>query len=212
MDRRPYWQASSGDPQRSRRIERMTVALTRLRQIDDAYVIFEARSRPDRYIQFANRRGGSAADHAEISVAAPLPVLASAVPVGTSGRAPTLVPSDQEPRWISVGPFYGEPDHEPLLMEVSSGLWPGSDPRSLAHDETVVAGFDAIGLRLGGGPHTCLNFCRGSLTEPSEILALLCEDILVEILRAEPTYELVVTQGRFSRTNQRAVPNLPGAI
>ena len=114
MDRRPYWQASSGDPHRSRRIERMTVALTRLRQIDDAYVIFEARSRPDRYIQFANRRGGSAADHAEISVAAPLPVLASAVPVGTSGRAPTLVPSDQEPRWISVGPFYGEPDHEPL--------------------------------------------------------------------------------------------------
>ena len=56
MDRRPYWQASSGDPHRSRRIERMTVALTRLRQIDDAYVIFEARSRPDRYIQFANRR------------------------------------------------------------------------------------------------------------------------------------------------------------
>jgi len=43
----------------------------------------------------------------------------------------------------------------------------------LGADETVVARLASIGLILGGGSHTCLNFCRDAVTEPSDVLAPL---------------------------------------
>jgi hypothetical protein len=82
-------------------------------------------------------------------------------------------------------------------MEVGSGLWPKSSAHGLAADDTVVAKLAAMGLHLGGGRHTCMNFCRDDVTEPSDILAALSEEIMVEIVHARATYRLTINRGHL---------------
>ncbi len=198
MGNQPFWQRSTRDHRSARRIERMTAALLWLRRVERSYIIFGDTARPDRYVQFANDLDGSPFDAVATGVASPLPALVAAA-VGGPGDQPgfiaTTVPNTGA--WVESGRYYGEPDHEALLMEVGSGDWPRSSRRGLADDETVVANLAALGLRLGGGRHVCRNFCRDNVTEPSDILATLSEESMVEIVHAQPGYRLTLTRGHF---------------
>jgi hypothetical protein len=198
MDNRPLWQPLRRSDGSTQRIDQMTAALLWLRRSENSFVVFGDADRADRYAQFAIDMGALEEDASLAAVSVPVPVLVAAAvggPADNVGFAVSVV--DGPPPWATGGGYFGEPDHEPLVMEVGSGLWPRSNPRGLADDETVVANLAALGLRLGGGRHTCLNFCRDGVTEPSDILAALCEEIMVEVVHARPTYPLIVKRGHF---------------
>jgi len=199
MDNQPFWQPPKAVGPSQQRIDRMTEALVWLRRSDNCYVIFGDSDRAERYVQFAVDAAGSEemTSVATGAVAVPLLVAAGIASPDENIGAPVPVTADRSPWWSAGGGYFGEPDHEPLLMEVGSGLWSGSSSRGLADDAAVVARLAAHGLRLGGGRHTCLNFCRDGVTEPSDILAALCEEIMVEVVRARPTYPLIVKRGHF---------------
>lgn len=198
MDKQPFWQLPKVVGPSKQRIDRMTDALTWLRRSENSFVVFKDTERADRYVQFAVDADGSDETAAVATVAVPIPMLVTAGIGGPGDNIGSAVPIVAAPaRWAGGGRYFGEPDHEPLLMEVSSGLWPGSSSRGLADDETVVARLAAHGLRLGGGRHTCLNFCRDGITEPSDILAALCEEIMVEVVHARPGYRLTIKRGNF---------------
>ena len=200
MGNSPFWLVSPDDPRSTRRVERMTSALVWLREVEGSFAVFGDVANSDRYVQFANSADGSASNEAQVAVAMLLPELVTAAAVtGEPTQHPGPMVHEvvgQPPQWIEG--YFGEPDHEPLLMEVGSALWPGSSSRGLAHDDTVVAKLSALGLHLGGGSHTCLNFCRDGVTEPSEILAALSEEIMVQIVGAGPGYRLAIKRGQFA--------------
>jgi hypothetical protein len=176
----------------------MTNALLRLRESENSFVIFGDAECADRYVQFATDASGSGDEGIVAARSLPIPVLVTAsvgAPRQSPGFADPVVA--RAPQWASGSGYFGEPDHTALLMEVGSGLWPRSSARGLADDESVVARLAALGLHLGGGKHTCLNFCRYGVTEPSDILAALSDEIMVEIVHARPTYRLTIKNGHF---------------
>ena len=199
MDNQPFWQLLKAVGPSQRRIDRMTEALMWLRRSENGFVIFGDSDRAERYVQFAVDATGSdeMASVATVAVAVPLLVAAGFAAADDNIGSTVPVTADRSPWWAAGGGHFGEPDHEPLLMEVGSGLWPGSSSRGLADDETVVARLAGLGLRLGGGRHTCLNFCRDGITEPSDILASLADEIMVDIVRAGPAYRLAIKRGHF---------------
>ena len=183
------------------RIERMTEAIGWVRSSEHSFVIFEALG-TERYVQFASRPSGAEEElvgAAAMAVPQPLLVLAAA---GARGGEPGIgsveLPCAPPAGWAAHGRWFGEPDHEPLIMEVGSGLWPDSNGPALAADDAAVARLAAIGLTLGGGDHACLNFCRFGVTEPSDILAALADEILVHIAHAAPSYRLRIKRGQFA--------------
>lgn len=194
----PFWQPLQSDDRSTRQIERMTGALIWLRQAENSFVVFADGARANRYVQFATDGYGSEEAAAAIAVPVAVPVLVAAAAGGCADHAGTVLSvAAGAPSWAEPGGYFGEPDHGRLLMEVGSGLWPRSSPRGLADDATVVAKLAALGLHLGGGRHTCRNFCRDGVTEPSDILGALSEEIMVEILHARPTYQLAIKRGHF---------------
>jgi hypothetical protein len=194
----PFWQLPKPVGPSAQRINRMTHALVWLRQSENSFVIFDDSARADRYVQFANDAGGPDERAAVATVAVPVPLLVAAGIGGPgTGIGPTVPIAAAPAPWPGRGGYFSEPDHEPLRMEVGSGLWPASSPRGLADDEAVVAKLAALGLHLGGGRHTCLNFCRDGITEPSDILASLADEIMVEIVHTGPRYRLVIKRGHF---------------
>jgi hypothetical protein len=199
MGHQPFWQQPGASELSLRRIDRMTDALIWLRRSENSYAVFGDAERADRYVQFALDADGSDAMASLTTISVPIPLLVAAGVGGPAEDIGSAIPLGDGPLpwWAAGGGYFGEPDHEPLLMEVGSGLWPGSSSRGLADDETVVAELAARGLRLGGGSHTCLNFCRDGITEPSDILATLSEDILVDIVHAQPGYRLTIKRGHF---------------
>jgi hypothetical protein len=195
----PFWQLPKAVGPSQQRIDRMTEALVWLRRSENSFVIFGDSDRAERYVQFAVDATGSEKMASVATVAVAVPLLVAAGIASPDENIGSVVPvtADRPPWWAAGGGYFGEPDHEPLLMEVGSGLWPGSSSRGLADDETVVAKLAAHGLRLGGGRHTCLNFCRDGITEPRDILASLTEEIMVDIVHARPRYRLTIKRGNF---------------
>ncbi len=177
----------------------MTDALIWLRRSENSYVVFGDAECEDRYVQFKLDADGSDAMASLSAVFVPVLLLVAAGVGDPTENIGSAIPLGEGPLpWRAAGGgYFGEPDHEPLVMEVGSGLWPASSSRGLADDETVVAKLAALGLHLGGGSHTCLNFCRDGITEPSDILAALSEDILVDIVHAQPEYRLTIKRGHF---------------
>ena len=205
MGNQPFWQRPRVPDVSTQRIDRMTNALMWLRRSENSFVVFGDSDRADRYVQFAIDVDGVEEIARAAVVAVPTPMLVAAGigdPAVNMGFAVPIVSAPVP--WASGSGYFSEPDHEPLLMEVSSGLWPRSSPRGLADDETVVSKLAALGLRLGGGRHTCMNFCRDGITEPSDILASLTEDILVDIVHARPGYRLTINRGHFSARDEPA--------
>ena len=205
MGQEHFWQARPDD-EASRRIDKMTAAIAWVRQDEDRYAVLGDAARADRYVQFANGGGGTSAEATEATrIALPLVLAVAGSDRSDRGFTPDDVNSftDVGPRFST--PYAGEPDHEPLLMEVGSGDWPKSSRKGLADDESVVAGLAAYGLVIGGSGHDCRNFCRDHVTEPSEILAALSEEIMVQIVHAGPAYRLTVQRGCFNpKTSPRA--------
>jgi len=199
MGNQPFWHLPQRAGPSQQRVARMTEGLTWLRGSGDSFVVFDDTDRAERYVQFAIDAEGAEKLASMAAVAVPVPVLVAAAIGRPSQSIGSAVPVAwiRPPWWTAGGGYFGEPDHAPLLMEVGSGLWPGSSSRGLADDETVVAKLAALGLHLGGGRHTCLNFCRDGITEPSDILASLADDIMVEILHARAGYRLAIKRGRF---------------
>jgi hypothetical protein len=108
-----------------RRIERMTDAIGWVRNSEHSFVIFEAVG-TDRYVQFASRPSGAEEQLVDATaVAVPQTLLALAV-AGAGGGEPGIgsveLPSAPPTGWAAHGSWFGEADHEPLIMEVSSGL------------------------------------------------------------------------------------------
>lgn len=205
MGNQPFWQRPRVPDVSTQRIDRMTSALMWLRRSENSFLVFGDSDRADRYVQFAIDVEGAEEIACAATLAVPIPMLVAA---GIGGPAVNMgfpLPIAAAPFPWAGGGSFSEADHEPLLMEVGSGLWPGSSSRGLADDETVVAKLDAFGLRLGGGRHTCLNFCRDGITEPSDILASLTEDILVDIVHARPGYRLTINRGHFSARDDPAL-------
>jgi hypothetical protein len=193
------WESSSRDERSKERIDRMTGALQWLRQSEDSYVVFDCAG-SNRYVQFAGDMGSGDEDAVEDAVAihVPVPVHAAAATGGAGVDLGSIAhPVTHAPPWAGRGAYFGEPDHKALTMEVASGLWPESSPRGLAGDDTVIAKLAALGLHLGGGRHSCRNFCRSGVTEPSDILAALSEDVMVDALHADPGYSLTIKRGHF---------------
>jgi hypothetical protein len=199
MGNQPFWQRPQLSYLSTQRVDRMTDALVWLRRSANSFVVFADSECADRYVQFAIDADGREAMASVATVAIPVPLLVAAGIGGPTRNIGSVVPLAEVslPLWAASGGYLGEPDHEPLLMEVGSGLWPGSSSRGLADDETVVARLAGLGLRLGGGRHTCLNFCRDGITEPSDILAALTEEIMVDIVNARPSYRLTIKRGHF---------------
>jgi hypothetical protein len=198
MGQEHFWQVRPDDVA-SRRIDKMAAAIAWVRQDEDRYAVFGDTARADRYVQFAYGGGGTSAEATEATRVA-LPLLLA---VAGSGRSDRGFTPDDVNSFTEVGPrlstpYAGEPDHEPLLMEVGSGDWPKSSRQGLADDESVVAGLAAYGLVIGGSGHECRNFCRDHVTEPSEILAAVSEEIIGQIVHAGPAYRLTVQRGRFN--------------
>ncbi len=198
MGHTSFWQARPDD-EASRRIDKMAAAIAWVRQDEDRYAVLCDAARADRYVQFAHGGGGTSAE-AALTTRAALPL---GLAVAGSGRSECGFTaddvrsfSDSAPRFST--PYAGEPDHEPLLMEVGSGDWPKARRKGLADDESVVAGLAAYGLVIGGSGHECRNFCRDHVTEPSEILAALSEEIMSQIVHAGPAYRVTVHRGRFN--------------
>lgn len=197
MGQTPFWSASPLG-QASHRIDEMTSGIAWVRQGEQRFAVFGDLARSDRYVQFANSSEGKTAEAAVVtSVAAPL-VLASVR--GGSGVG-ALVPA-----WSSIfgdpdlrywAPYAGEPDHQPLLMEVGSGDWQRGSRKGLADDQSVVTTLASYGLVVGGAGHDCHNFCRDRVTEPSDILATLADEIMVAVLHATPDYRLKLKTGCF---------------
>ncbi len=199
MEQEHFWQARPND-EVSRRVDKMAAAIAWVRQDEDRYAVFGDAARPDRYVQFARRGGGTSAG-ASLATRIALPLVLAVAGSGRSDRG--FIPDDAN-SFIEVGlrfskPYAGEPDHEPLLMEVGSGDWPKSSRQGLADDESVVAGLAAYGLVIGGSGHDCRNFCRDHVTEPSEVLAALSDEIMGQIVHAGPAYRLTVQRGCFNR-------------
>jgi hypothetical protein len=197
MGQTPFWPAPLLG-QASHRIDKMGSAIAWVRQFEHRFVVFSDPARSDRYVQFANDSGGESIEAAVVtSVALPL-VLAS---VDGGQRVGLLRPEwsslfgDPDPRYWA--PFAGEPDHQALLMEVGSGDWPKASRKGLADDETVVSNLASYRLVIGGAGHDCRNFCRDRVTEPSDILAAVADEIMVDVLHARLDYRLTIKTGCF---------------
>ena len=191
------WQPSQGGTA-ARRVARMAGALQWLRTCEHAYVWFCDDVNNDRYVQFAISRRPGATQEA-VAVADSLAIVFGAGP-RDARRTVQVTPQ----RGADIGqhreslPYFGEPDHEPLLMEVGSGRWPGSRPPAPADDPVVVAALSDIGLPLGGSHGSCRNFCRHHVTEPSDILASVSDKILVRVLGAGSRYRLRIKCGHLA--------------
>jgi hypothetical protein len=197
MGQTPFWPALPvGEAQQ--RINKMTSAIAWVRQHEHRYAVFGDLARSDRYAQFANGSGGEATEAAVgTSVALPLVFASVSSGPGLGGIAPAWASplADLDLRYTA--PYAGEPDHQALLMEVGSGDWPKASRKGLVDDESVVASLASYGLVIGGAGHDCRNFCRDRVTEPSEILAALADEILVEVLHAGADYRLRIKTGCF---------------
>lgn len=175
----------------------MTFAVRWLRRCEHAYIVFNDATSGDRYVQFATDLTAAISVAAAATIASAQTVVAAAARVDS--RADTRDVAGPVRSGLSRMPYYGEPDHEPLKMEVGSGLWRGSIPPAAAHDPVIVAALNALGLPLGGPHGTCRNFCRPNVTEPSDILADVCDHILAQVLGAGSRYRLVIKRGHFSK-------------
>ena len=196
MRNQKQWQPSGGGIA-ARRVALIADALQWLRACDHAFVCFCDEVNTDRYVQFAiNQR--QAATHEAVTVGDEVAIDSCAGP-REAGRTLDGMPrlgADTGVRRHASLPYFGEPDHEPLLMEVGSGRWPGSRPPASGDDPVVVAALSDLGLPLGGGHGTCRNFCRHHVTEPSDILASVTDGILVRVLGAGSRYRLRIKSGQ----------------
>ena len=134
MGQEHFWQVRPDDVA-SRRIDKMAAAIAWVRQDEDRYAVFGDTARADRYVQFAYGGGGTSAEATEATRVA-LPLLLA---VAGSGRSDRGFTPDDVNSFTEVGPrlstpYAGEPDHEPLLMEVGSGDWPKSSRQGLADE------------------------------------------------------------------------------
>jgi|HubBroStandDraft_6_1064221.scaffolds.fasta_scaffold00015_111 hypothetical protein len=197
MGQTPFWQAQLIGEGRQR-LHEMIGAIEWVRQHEQRYAVFGDLARADRYVQFANSSEGKTTEPAVVTSVALPPVLASVrggSDVGALAPAWSSIFGDHDPRYWA--PYAGEPDHQVLLMEVGSGNWPKASREGLADDESIVASLASYGLVIGGAGHDCRNFCRDRVTEPSDILAAVADEIMVTVLRARPDYRLTVKIGCF---------------
>jgi hypothetical protein len=197
MGQIPFWQAMpTGGTQQ--RINQIAGAIEWVRQHEQRYAVFGDLARSDRYVQFANSSEGKTTEAAVVtSVAEPLVLASVRGGSGVGALAPAWSSIFGDPDLHYWAPYAGEPDHQALLMEVGSGDWPKASREGLLNDESVVATLASYGLVIGGAGHDCRNFCRDRVTEPSDILAALTEEIMVNALHARLDYRLRIKTGCF---------------
>ena len=137
MGNQPFWQLPKAVGPSQQRIDRMTEALVWLRRSENSFVIFGDSDRTERYVQFAVDATGSEKMASLATVAVAVPLLVAAGIASPDENIGSVVPgtADRSPWWAAGGGYFGEPDHEPLLMEVGSP----TDPPDPMHSAEASA-------------------------------------------------------------------------